>query len=247
MAIRGKPAAVEPFAAEAGAEALWPGGDRALRWRRGERAVTVDLVTGAAAPTAALAPPPVVIEHKGRRWEIEREAGADGGKIFARARRGGPIAWSTENRYTALLGAVWQQDAFPMIRIATLAGDDGRPARVRVIDMDASGSLRTASARGVPGIALLGWGASPVGDVALAVRLDRSLRRDFIAGYAVSAQLLWVYPLPDVPRPDPVGVAVAPDAVVVFHDGDTLSILPALSVPPTAPGAGRAPSRNPTP
>ena len=37
--------------------------------------------------------------------------------------------------------------------------------------------------------------------------------------------------------PDPVGVAIAPDAVVVFHDGDTLTILPELSAPPTAPGA----------
>jgi hypothetical protein len=32
---------------------------------------------------------------------------------------------------------------------------------------------------------------------ACAVRLDRSLRRDFIAGYAVSAAVMWVYPLPE--------------------------------------------------
>jgi hypothetical protein len=59
--------------------------------------------------------------------------------------------------------------------------------------------------------------------------------------------VMWVYPLPEQPRPDPVGVAVAPDAVIVFHDGDTFTVLPELSAPPTAPGAGRAPSRNPTP
>jgi hypothetical protein len=99
----------------------------------------------------------------------------------------------------------------------------------------------------MPGIALLGWGASAVGDVAIAVRLDRSLRRDFIAGYAVNAMVRWVYPLPEQPRPDPVGVAVASDAVIVFHDGDTVTILPELSAPPTAPGAAKAASRNPTP
>ncbi len=246
MAIRGKPAAVEAFAAEPGAQALWyepprePGAPGALRWRRGERAVTVDLMSGAAAPVAALEPPPLVVEHGARRWEIEQ----DDGKIVARARRGGPVLWSTDNPYTAVVGVVWQQDSAPMIRIATLSD---RGPYVRVIDMDATGSRNTANARPMPGIAVLGWSASPVGDVAIAIRLDRSLRRDFIAGYAASAMVMWVHALPELPRPDPVGVAVTPDAVVVFHDGDTLTILPELSAPPTAPGAGRAPSRNPTP
>jgi hypothetical protein len=257
MAIRGKPAAVEPFAAERGPQALWREGERALRWRRGELAVTVDLMSGVAAPAASIEPPPLVVEYKARRWEIEH---ADG-KIVARARRGGPAVWSTENRYTALLGAVWQQDSAPMLRIATLAGPSGEDAgppgsgtrgrgdtpHVRVIDMDATGSRATANARSMPGIALLGSGTSPVGDAALAIRLDRSLRRDFIAGYAVSAMVMWVYPLPEQPRVDPVGVAVAPEAVVVFHDGDTLTLLPELSAPPTAPGAGPPASRIPTP
>jgi len=242
MAIHGKPAAVEPFAAAAGAQSLWLASPGALRWLRGEHAVTVDLMTGVAAPADATPAPPLIIDYKSRHFEIEHTDG----KILARARRGGPPLWTTENRYTALLGPVWQQDSAPMLRIATLADRGGAP-HVRVIDMDATGSLRTANARGMPGIALLGWGASAIGDVALAIRLDRSLRRDFIAGYGVSAMVMWVYPLPEQPRPDPVGVAVAPDAVVVFHDGDTLTILPELSVPPTAPGAGRAPSRNPTP
>jgi hypothetical protein len=242
MAIRGKPAAVEPFAAERGPQALWREGERALRWRRGDRAVTVDLMSGVATPAASIEAPPIVVEYKARRWEIEH---ADG-KIVARARRGGPAVWRTENSYTALLGPVWQQDSAPMLRIATLA-DRGDAPHVRVIDMDATGSLGTANARAMPGIALLGSGTSPVGDAALAIRLDRSLRRDFIAGYAVSAMVMWVYPLPEQPRVDPVGVAVAPEAVVVFHDGDTLTILPELSAPPTAPGAGSPALRNPTP
>jgi hypothetical protein len=256
MAIRGKPAAVEAFAAAAGPQALWRDGDRALRWRRGDRAIAVDLISGVAAPADSIAPPPVVVEYRGRRWEIEQEAAGDGsggdddaaegGRIVARARRGGRPVWNTENRYTALLGAVWQRDAGPMIRIATLAGGPRGP-RVRVIDMDATGSLRSANARAMPGIGLLGWGASGVGAVALAVRLDSSLRRDFIAGYGVSAMVMWVYPLPELPRPDRVGVAVAPDAVVVFHDGDTLTVLPELSAPPTPPAAGAGSSQIPTP
>jgi hypothetical protein len=241
MAIHGKPDADEPFAAEPGAQALWPAPPRAVRWRRGDRAVTVDLMTGAATPAASIEPPPLVIEHGARRWEIEQ----DDGQIVARTRRGGPVAWRTENPYTAVLGAVWQEDASPMIRIATLAA--GGAPRVRVIDMDATGSLRSASARSMPGIALLGWGTSPVGEAALASRRDRSRRRVLLAGFAGSARVQGGYPLPEQPRPDPVGVAVAPDAVVVFHDGDTLTILPELSALPTAPGAASAASRNPTP
>jgi hypothetical protein len=58
---------------------------------------------------------------------------------------------------------------------------------------------------------------------------------------------MWVYPLPRTPRADPIGVAVAPDAVVVFHDGDTLTVLPELSAPSTAPGAVAQPLENSTP
>jgi hypothetical protein len=99
----------------------------------------------------------------------------------------------------------------------------------------------------VPGIGLVGHAIDSIGDVAIAVQLDRSLDHHFIVGYAANALLMWVYPLPRVQRPDPVGLAVAPDAVVAFHDGDTLTILPELSAPPTAPGAARAPSENATP
>ena len=42
--------------------------------------------------------------------------------------------------------------------------------------------------------------------------MDSSLRHDFLVGYAANALLMYVYPLPEVPRADPVGVAVAPDA-----------------------------------
>jgi hypothetical protein len=83
--------------------------------------------------------------------------------------------------------------------------------------------------------------------------MDSSLRRDYVAAYAANALLVWVYPLPPVLRADPVGVAIAldqdraPEAVVVFHDGDQIAVLPTLSSPPTAPGAVERPSQNPTP
>jgi hypothetical protein len=79
------------------------------------------------------------------------------------------------------------------------------------------------------------------------IRLDTSLERDVVVGWAANALLMWAWPLPEVKRADPVGVAVAPDAVLVFHDGDTFTVLPELSAPPTSPGATSGSSKNPTP
>jgi hypothetical protein len=236
-AIRGKPAALESFAGARGAQHVWREGERAVRWRRGDAALRIDLISGVAKP-ADPTPPPLVVEHAGRRWSI---AHADG-RIIAT----GKPPWATKNAYTAVLGAVWLPEQSPMLRVANTGAFRNAP-EIHVIDIDATGSLRGQVARPAPGIALLGWGVSSIGDAAIAVRLDNSLQRDYIVGYAANALMMWVYPLPEVPRPDPVGVAIAPDAVVVFHDGDTLTVLPELSAPPTTPGAARAPSKNPTP
>ncbi len=237
VAIRGTPRELEPFLAAVGTQSLWSAGDRAVRWRRGEAAVAIDLMTGVARP-ASLEPPPIVVEYRDRRWEIRQVDG----RIVAT----GKPSWSTEHPYTAVLGSVWLPEQSPTLRVVHLGAFSGTP-EVRLLDMDATGSLRAAIARPTPGISLLGWGISPAGDAAIAVRMDRSIQRDFIVGYAANAMLMWVYALPEVPRADPVGVAVAPDAVVVFHDGDTLTILPELLAPPTSPGAGRGSSQNPTP
>jgi len=238
IAIRANPKAVEAFASAAGTQSLWPDGER-VRWRRGDAAVTIDLVSGVAKPADAT-PPPVTVVYQDHRWDISH---VDGRII---AREGSREAWSTKHQYTAMLGPVWLPDQSPMLRVANL-GSYGYMPEVHLHDIDATGSLSGQSARPTPGIGLLGWGVSSYGDVALAVRLDTSLRRDFVAGYAANAALVWVYTLPEVPRADPVGIAIAPDAVVVFHDGDTLTVLPELSVPPTAPGGGRPASQIPTP
>ena len=134
----------------------------------------------------------------------------------------------------------------PMLRVASAST---RFPDINLIDIDATGSLRAQVAKPTPGIDVLASAISVVGDVAIAIRMDSSLRRDLVVGYAANAVLMWVYPLPEHQRVDRIGVAIADeaDAVVVFHDGDTLTILPELSAPPTAPGAVRAPSENTTP
>jgi len=245
LAVHGKAKRVAAFAGAVGEQEVTATGEHTVRWRRGDAAVTVDLVRGIATPTPAT-PTPVVVEHGGRRWEIVHDE-----TLVARSK--GKIAWATEHEVTALLGAVWLPEQSPMIRYANLSAHGDRPV-IRLLDIDATGSMHgQAALTATPGIGLLGHAISPVGDVALAIRLDRSIQRDYIAAYAANALLMWVYPLPQIPRADPVGVAIAldedsaPEAVVVFHDGDTVTVLPSLSAPPTAPGAARAPLEKPTP
>ena len=231
LAIRGT--RVAAFAGAVGPQAVWSQGAQ-VRWRRGEEAVAIDLLTGIAKP-AAIAPPSIAVAVGERRWSIEHVDG----RIVAT----GSTPWRTEQTYTTIVGLVNLPAHTPMLRIANL-GEYARTPEVNVIDIDATGSLRASVARPSPGVSLLGYAAAPNGDTALAIRLDTSLRRDYVAGYAASAHLVWVYRLPSMMRADPVGVAIATDAVVVFHDGDTVTVLPPLSVPPTAPGAA---PRNPTP
>ena len=241
LAIHGKEKKVAAFAAQAGAQQLWnEAPDNAVRWQRGDQAVTIDLVTGIATPASATTPP-LVIQYKDKRWDV---AYSDG-KLVASEK--GREAWAIKRTFAAVLGAVTLPGQPPMVRVAQVGAAAGGGPEVIVHDVDATGSLHAQVAKPAPGIQLLGWGASSIGDAALAVRLDSSLRRDYVVGYAANALLMWVWPLPDTPRADPVGVAIAPDAVVVFHDGDTFTVLPELSAPPTAPGAARAASQNPTP
>ena len=236
-AIHGK--RVEAFARAPGPQDVWLEGDRAVRWRRGEQAVTIDLRTGVATPAPADAPP-IRVVYRTHAWDITRTPE----RIIAREH--GKLAWQTQHPYTALLGAVYLAEMAPMVRVANL-GMFGGLAELNLLDIDATGSLHGQAAFPVPANGLLGHAIDAVGNTAIAVRMDSSLRHDFIAGYAANALMVYVYPLPEVPRADPVGVAIAPDAVLVFHDGDTFTVLPELSSPPTAPGTPKAPSQNPTP
>lgn len=236
LAIHGS--GVEEFAESPGDQRVWQTGEHVIVWRRGDAAVSVDLMTGAAAKVAATEPP-VVVTYKGKTWTITQD---EEGVIHA---VGNPT-WQTARDYTQLLGAVYLPGQGPMIRATRTGVFAGHP-ELNIFDIDATGSMHGQVAFPVPGIGLIGHAVNSIGDTALAVRLDTSLERDFIAGYAANALLMWVWPLPRQPRPDPVGLAVASDAVVVFHDGDTLTILPELSAPPTAPGAAKPPLENTTP
>lgn len=251
LAIHGRTDAVQSFAGAAGEQAVWLEEEqrrdgKVVRWRRGDEAVTVDLLSGSVTPVGSRRPP-VVVEYGKRRWEIEHIDGR-----VAATERGKP-AWAARTEVNALLGAVRIPGQGPMVRMVKIGGIAGT-SEVRILDMDATGSMNgTASWTPVPGISLLGWAVSPVGDAAMAVRLDSSIKRDFIAAYAASALLIYVFPLPEVLRPDPVGVAIAldtegaPEAVIAFYDGDQVVVLPNLSAPPTAPGAAAGPLENPTP
>jgi hypothetical protein len=230
---------LEAFARSPGPQDVWLDGARAVRWRRGGLAVSVDLVTGAARP-ATTEPPAVRVVYRNHAWDIARTDD----RIIARER--GKLAWQTRHPYTALLGAVYLADLAPMVRVTSIGAFGGR-AEMNVLDIDATGSLHGQAAFPVPAISALGYAIDAVGNTAIAVRMDSSLRHDFIVGYAANALMMYVYRLPEVPRTDPVGVAIAPDAVLVFHDGDTFTVLPELSSPPTAPGAPNRPSENPTP
>jgi hypothetical protein len=238
LAIRGKAKLVAEFAASTGTQHV-DRHDKSITWRRGDAAVVIDTVTGIATPTSADAPP-VVVTYKEKTWRVRQ---LDDGYLVAE----GTPPWKSERPYTKLLGAVYLPGQSPMIRASSATMHEGKP-ELLLFDIDATGSLAgQVSLHPAPGIGLIGHAIDPVGNVALAVRLDKSLERDYVAGYAANALLMWTYVLPRVPRPDPIGVAIAQDAVVVFHDGDTFTVLPELSAPPTAPGAVRAPSENATP
>lgn len=231
---------VEEFAMEPGTQKLWSKDDHTLVWTRGERAVLVDQLTGLATATPVIERP-LDIPYKDKTWQILHDE--DG---IIRATQKGKPAWKTRRSYNELLGAVYLPDQVPMVRLSH-AGRFGGFAELVMTDIDATGSMNGQVAVSVPGIGLIGHAIDAIGDVAMAVQLDTSLDHHYIVGYAANALLMWVYPLPKVQRADAIGLAVAPDAVVAFHDGDTLTVLPELSAPPTAPGAARAPSENATP
>jgi hypothetical protein len=240
IAIRGK--AVAAFDGAAGDQRVWAahrGTAGEIVWRRGDQAVSIDMLSGIA-KSAPAEDPPLSVTYKDRHWDIRR---TEDGFIDAT----GKPSWRTEFPYSRLIGAVYIPGQSPLVR-ATSATMHAGEHEILVFDIDATGSLHgQVSLSPVPGIAVTAHAINTVGDAALAVRLDTSLQRDYIAGFAANASLIWTYALPQVPRPDPIGIAMAPDAVVVFHDGDTVTVLPELSAPPTAPGAVREPLENPTP
>ena len=96
LAVHGK--GLEAFASEPGEPHTWAIGDHAIRWRRGDAAVDVDLMTGLAKPAPAQEPA-VVVSYKQKTYAItqdedgtsarqRRDHVADDAHVLAADRRG---------------------------------------------------------------------------------------------------------------------------------------------------------------
>src|SRR6185503_18751514 len=135
------------FAASDGPQAVFRDAGNVI-WRRGDKAVSVDLLTGVAKPAPA-ADPPLVVTYKDKTWRIRRTAE---GLIAAE----GTPAWSTENSYGELLGAVYIPGQSPLVRVSQPSRRFGNP-ELMMFDIDATGSLHgQVSLNPVPGIGLVG-------------------------------------------------------------------------------------------
>jgi hypothetical protein len=209
-----------------GEQKTWRLDDQRVAWQRGEARLTVDLASGRASAGAPDAPPFIVRYQKQELAITLRD-----GELLAHSLDGERQIWKAPGRFTALLGTVpGQPYEAPMlrgVRAGTVRGvtPSGTPY-FDVLDIDAMTAAGGQAAFPAPGIQLLGTSSSAGAAAALAIRLDRSLRRDYVIGYTASARIAWAYPLPVVMRTDPVGLAIADDAVLAFHDGDTITVLP---------------------
>lgn len=242
--VRGARDAAAAFAATPGPQRISEAGPGGALWQRGRgddaRAVRIDIASGRAEP-APVVPERVELAYKGDvwRWAVEDEA------LVARDHEGRQ-RWRLGRRMAAVVGAfAATPPEVPVVRAVIAGVRDGRGA-FTIVDVEGLTGEQGTAAQSIPGIQILASAFGPHGVTALVVRLDTSLTRDYVATFDGNGLLLWVYPLPEAPRGDPVGVAVDDERVVVFHDGDRLAVLP-LSGNPTAPSAPPAPSRNPTP
>jgi hypothetical protein len=206
----------------------WLIDDERMAWQRGEHVVTVTLASGEATRGAPPSPP-LRVRYRDRALEILLE---DDG-LSARSLERGRPAWRAPGRFAALLGVVpglpYETPMLRVVRSSTARGGPPAPwAYFDVLDIDALTAAGGQAATPAPGLQLLGTAALPGGTAALAIRLDTSLRRDYVVAYTSSARLAWTYPLPVQLRTDPGGVGIADDAVLVFHDGDTVTVLPPI-------------------
>lgn len=212
-----------------GEQRLWQLDEDRVGWRRGAATAVIDLATGRV--TAGAPPEPGLIV---RYRSAELAIGLDEGELTGRSLDGKRTVWTAPGRFAALLGMVpGQAYEAPMLRVvraSAVRGVGGAPsgAYFDVLDLDAMSAAGGQAAFPAPGILLLGTGSGPGAAAALAVRLDRSLRRDYVVAYSRTARIAWAHPLPVLMRTDPVGLAVTDDAVLVFHDGDTLTVLPPI-------------------
>ena len=214
-----------------GPQRTWSLPDHRVAWQRGATALTLDLASGRARQGAD-APAPLTVRHRDLELDITLD---EDGQLRAH-RRGGARAlqWQAPGRFAAILGVIpGLAHETPMLRvvrpsIVRSVGTTAAGTSFDILDVDALTASGSQAAVPAPGIQLLASATGARNAAALVVRLDRSLRRDYVIAYTGGARVAWVYPLPDALRSDAVGVAVEKDAVLVFHDGDTLTVLPPI-------------------
>ncbi len=221
-ALVGARDALSAFADGRGAEQVIVESDAIVRWQRGDAAVRVNVRDGSAVPTAA-APAELVVRDGAKGFHI-----APRGNALVARDDAGADAWKIDpSPFAAMVGIVpGRKPEGPVLRLLRIGGFDGE-AQVGLVDVEPTGSLNAQTAIPMAGISVLAHAMAPDGRTALAIRLDASIERDLVALYDHRASLMWVWPLPQVERADPVGLAFAGDSLVVFHDGATLTVLPA--------------------
>ena len=240
--------------------------DGSILWRRGDVVIRFDATTGNAttAQTTDLVDH-VDVTYDGARWTYTLERDTLSGAV------GGKTKWTTPTSAAVLIGAF--NDTPPRIPTVRIAGrgrprnanantntntnklhgsgtahDPPRPTRLLLLDMAGTDGALGSVSHSFPGAAAVASAFGAGGTTIVAVRLDDSNVRHYVAAFDGNGMPLWAWPLPEppnaAPREAPPQVALSGDGWVVALFDDRLAILPLVSEPPT-PDLG--PSRNPTP
>ena len=215
------PALANQFAATTGPSRLWAISATRIAWQRGDVVVEFDPLAPLAKLSSTTTPAvTATINNVALTFAHTDEA------VVARDNNGHE-QWRVAGRFAAVLSIVsGAAHEAPMLRVARIGTRLNPRGEIDLLDIDATGSRHGQAAFPTPGIALLGSAVAADGACALASRVDTSLAHDLVVAYDAQARQRWVFALPETPRADPVGLAIAGDAVLAFFDGDTLAVLP---------------------
>lgn len=220
-AVVATPALASQFAGTTGPSRLWAISASRIAWQRGDVVIEFDPLAPLAKRSTA-SPPAVTatVNNVALTFAHTDEA------VVALDSKG-KEQWRVGGRFAAVLGIVrGAAHEAPMLRVARIGTRFNPRGEIDLLDIDATGSRHGQAAFPTPGIALLGSAVAADGACALASRVDTSLTHDVVVAYDAQARQRWVFALPEIPRADPVGLAITNDAVVAFYDGDTLAVLP---------------------
>ncbi|HTJ45043.1 MAG TPA: hypothetical protein VL463_23205 [Kofleriaceae bacterium] len=256
--VHGAKKVVAAFDEASGVERTTITGDGAFLWRRGDRAIRVDLATGAATPANITdVTDHVDLTYGGAHWTYTLEGETLLGAVD------GAIKWKTPTAGAVLVGAF--NDTPPRIPLVRLAGrgrprtdpprnggrhggNPPRPTRLLLLDIAGTDGQLGQVSHSFPGASAMSSAFGAGGATIVAIRLDDSAMRDYIATFDGNGLMTWTWPLPEppgaAPRASPPQLAITNDGWVVALFDDRVAILPLVS---TSPTPEPAPSRNPTP